>query len=539
MKSLKIISGILFVASLAALVLVGYLIVTGFPAPEWLSFIKMKSLRKPAQIFLALFLASILIHPDRASKMKRLGGALSHPASVWVLTGVYALIFLWHEIAEYLSVEINFLPFSFYDYMLYYFPQGKFHFTGFLHGFYHINNAMFLLAPLWHFYQNSFLLILVYPLILAGAGVPLYFLARRYFEHSAVPFVAVFTYLNYRYLQNVLDMNFTVEGFYPLFLFSLILFAAGQKWFWYGIFLLLTLSVKEDAPFYLAVFGFLLLWMRGKRIAGLLTIASSAAYFIFIQHFLVVWTGSDIFKGSAENFAKYGSSPFQILGYFALHIPEILKEFLGTKEAWKTLSKAFGSLMLLPVLSPYAIGGLAALFPCFVRGGESFLNLQFQYSAPFIGFVFPALVDGLRRVWKRVAVIPQWREPLFAIILILLVFLNCGNLRIPRIEKDDLKTIALAKSIPVDAVLVTHGHLLPYIGYRKENFFFQAPLEDKEHPHALKPVYDHADYYLMARGINLYPMNEDFFENKLKELKSRSDLELIQDDGVRYLFKKK
>jgi len=302
-------SFILGIASLGMLGLIVYLIVVGFPAPEWLSEFHLKSIRKPFQACILLFLFSILLHPQWIDKLKQLKSILSHRAAIWVLLVVYALLFLWHEIAEYYSIEINFIPFGFYDYMLYYFFHGKIHFTGLLHGFYHINNAMFLLAPFWIMLQSSFLLIIAHPLILVSAGIPLYALANRFFNRSHVPFLVVFVYLNYRYLQNVLDMNFSVESFYPLFFFSLIYFSAVKKWFWYAVFLLLSLSIKEDAFFYLSAVGFLMLFMGGKRIAGLLTLIISCGYFYWVQNYLVVWTGSDIFDAVSKNFSQYGSTP--------------------------------------------------------------------------------------------------------------------------------------------------------------------------------------------------------------------------------------
>ncbi len=535
----KFLSYLLLAASAAALVLIGYLLVSGFPAPEWLSFVKLKDIRKPFQLFFALFLLSMIVHPDWRQKFSRLNSALATQTAFWLLISLYLILFAWHEIAEFLAIQINFIPFGFYDYMLYYFFHGQWHYTGLLHGFYHINNAMLLLAPIWKYFQSPLLLVFSYPVILVSAAIPLYYLARRFFSGSALPFVVVFSYLNYRYLENMLEMNFTVEGFYPLFLFALIYFAVAQKWVWYGLFLLLTLSVKEDAPFYLAAFGFLLLWMREKRIAGAVTIIAAVGYYFFIRHFLVAWTGSDIFSGTFANFKQYGSNLFEIAGYFLLNLPHVFMDLLGNKDVIKTLTKSFGHLLFLPVFSPWTLAALAALFPLFVRGGESFVNLQFQYAGPFIGFLFPALVDGLRRIWGRLIVFPKAREVIFAGILIALVFLNGGNFRIPHFDDEELKTIAFAVTIPEDSVLVTHGHLLPYVGYRKYNFYFMEPMEDASRHHPDRPVYENADYYYLARNVNPYPMDAGFLDKKLAELKARSDYDLVEDDGTRYVFKRK
>ncbi len=538
MKLLKIISWALFAASLAALAFCVYLLVIGFPVPDWVNEItKMKDIRKPFQLFLVLFLAAILIHPKRMKKLNCLNGILSTQKAFWALAAVYTLLFSWHEIAEYLAIEINFIPFGFYDTMLYYIGQGKIHFTGYLHGFYHINNGMFLLWPVWQIFQSSLVLIFAYPVILVSAAIPLYYLARRYFSGSALPLVIAFCYLNYRYLQNMIEMNFTVESFYPVFILSAVYFAVTQKWIGYGLFVLLTLSVKEDAPFYMIAFGVILLFMRGKRWAGAATIAASAAYFYWIHEILVAWTGSDIFVRDAKNFREYGATPFEVIKHFVFNLPDVIRDFLGTKEARKTLIKAFGHLLFLPVLSPFAVPSLAALFPLFMQGGASFTGLQFQYAAPFIGFIFAALVDALRRLKNWTDRIPKIQGFVIAGLAVTLVFLNGGNFKIPRVDAEDLKTIAMAKSVPAEALFVTHGHLLPYIGYREKNYYFQQPYEKPDNPEHTS--YANADYYLLARGVNLFPMDEGWFEAKLAELKARPDYELVQDDGVRYLFRKK
>ncbi len=533
----RVLSGFSLYLSLAFLLLAAYLAVVGFPAPEWLNFVHLKNCRKPFEFFLLFYLLSIFIHPNRAQKWEGLKTFLSGKAAFVGLLLLYFILFLWHEIAEYLAMEINFIPFGFYDYMLYYFPQGKINYTGFLHGFYHINNVLYLLMPVWLLFQSSLVLIVAYPLLIVLAGVPLYALAKHYFQKSFIPILIVFLFFNFRYLQNMLHMNFTVEIFYPLFFFSLVYFAVSVRWFWYFLFLFLSLSIKEDAPFYLCSFGFLMLFMKGKRIPGLLTIVLSGAYFYWINHVFVVWTDSDIFTAVSRNFKEYGSSSFDILKYGATHIPEMVQQFLGTEDAWKTLSKALRRFLFIPLLSPWFLAALGALFPLFVRGGENFLQLRFQYAAPFIGFLFPAFIDGLRRFAGWLDKRQFSKENVLSVLLIILLFMNGGNYRVPSWDVEDVKTIRMAREIPEGKTVVTHGHLLPYIGYRDPNFFFQEPLEAETHP--LHSVYENADVYLIAKNVNPYPMSEGFVEKKIGKFMDREDYVLEYEDGVRYLFVKK
>ena len=106
-----------------------YAIMTGFPPEIAGHVIKLKNLKTPFLLLIILIAAGLWVCPaDSKSRILKFRSAMedfaARPSSIWILFGFAAALFTWQQITEFLACEINFLPFSFYDYMLYYFFQG-------------------------------------------------------------------------------------------------------------------------------------------------------------------------------------------------------------------------------------------------------------------------------------------------------------------------------------------------------------------------------------------------------------------------------
>ncbi len=479
---LLFVNRMLLLALLLDLLFMGYCILTGFPPRLAGHALKLKNLRTPFVLSMVFFSGWLALRPEGGRKslldFKRAAeGFAAKPYSVWVVFGVAALLFTWQQVSEYLAVEINFLPFSFFDYMLYYYFHGHIHFTGLLHNYYHVNNILFLFAPFWKIFQSPWLLVLSHGVIGALSVFPLYIFAKEKFRESLPALFTAILYLNYRYLQNVLQMNFCPEIFYPLFIFWTVASAIKGQWFFYYLALGLGLLVKEDSFLYFSAVGVWVLFLSpktGKRTAifhGALTVLMAVAYSIFTTRVFMPWTGNTLLKGDLSNFGSRSESE-----------PEIL-----------------------------------------------------AYAGPVIPFVFIAFVSGVSRLMVKLP--SKRREWVLWGVMLLLLGLNGGNYRTEKVTAETLASIRWAKKVPPDTNLVTHGHLLPYVGYRKQNYFFAGPFELPSHRAHLK--YVSADYYLIDRTVNPYPMDSAYFDAKIQSLKDSPGYELVLQDSKRFLFRRK
>ena len=466
------------------------------------------------------------------------------PRALWILFGLGAVLFTWQQITEYLALEINFLPFSFYDYMLYYYFHGKIHYTGLLHTYYHVNNILFLLAPLWKIFQSPLLLILIYGPLAALAVFPLYAIAKERFKEALPALFTAFLYLNYRYLQNVLQMNFSVEIFYPLFIFWALAAALKSQWGFYYLALILGLSVKEDSFLYFSAIGLLVMLLPKKetggaaRIHGAVTLLLSGLYYLFITRLFMPWTGNTLLSQDFNNFQGHGVSEGEIIKNLMKEPGRILFIFFGAREKLRTYLNLFSRLLFLPFFSPSAVLILAPIFPLFMHqtGRDTdFIDLRFHYAAAVIPFVFIAFTFGFSNLLSKLK--GKKREGLLWGLMILLLLLNGGNYRTEKVTAQTLKSIHWARNIPQGKNLVTHGHLLPYVGYRDYNYYFATPFELSYHP--AHQAYTNADYYLIDKVVNPYPMDKNFVETKIQSLKENPRYELVLEDSVRFLFRRK
>ncbi len=543
---------IVVLAALLDLLFMFYCVMTGFPPSLAGHSIRLKNLNVPFIFFMAMTGAAIALYPGEGHTRERFSAfrrkaveAASNPASLWIVFGLACLLLTWQQITEYLAVDINFLPFSFYDYMLYYYFHGKIHYTGLLHTYYHANNILFLLAPLWRIFQSPWVLILSYGPIAALAALPLYAFARERFRD---PLPALFTavlYFNYRYLQNVMRMNFSVEIFYPLFIFSAVAAAHKSKWTLYYPAVFLGLCVKEDSFLYFMAIGLLTAFLKpkaGTRVPnwahGIMTIVLSISYYLALTHLFIPWTGNDILHRDFNNFKGFGNSQQAVILNLLTHPHLLFDIFFGDPEKIKTYWNLLFRLGFMPLLTPAGFLIFAPLFPLFLHltGDDvNFFNLRFHYAAAVLPFVFIAFVFGFSNLLSRLS--GKAREFTLWGIMIALLAINGGHFRTEKITKDSLKSIHWAQNIPAGKNLVTHGHLLPYVGYRKYNYYFAVPFELETHPYH-KPFME-ADYYLLDTTVNPYPMDPSYVETKIQTLRQDSRYELVLEDSKRFLFRRK
>ena len=517
-------------------------LVYGFPLPFLAkSLLRVKSLRKLFELFFGSLVLGILCHPDRRrilSSLKEKTGRLTRSKwAIWGMTGVYFLLFFWQQVTKYLALEMNFIPFLFYDYMLWFFDQGKFCYTGLLHGYYHVNLILLFLYPLWKAAPGPWVLHVISPLVVSLSAVPLYGWVREKFQNALLGFGVAFLYLNFRYVQNLLHANFVVEVFYPLFIFSAIYFAFKKREWLYYFSILLGLTVKEDSAIYFGALGAFFLFSPADRKRGGITLLLSMAYLVFIFNVFIPWSGSNILKGDVENYPGQGSTLGEIVKNVLGHPWYFIRELFWPLEKLRTLFKLTSKLLFFPLLSPWFVLVLVSIYPTFFQStgrGDLFFQLSFYYVAAVLPFLFLAFADGWQRIQKKSF---MRKSPALGWgILTVLVFLNAMNLRPIHFTKEDLKSIQLAKSLPRESVVVTQGHLLPYVGYRRWNFYLSRQYELRKDT---QEAYLNPDYYLFDLQANSYPLSQEELSQKVEEVKKDSRFRLTYNDPRHFLFQRK
>jgi hypothetical protein len=269
-----------------------------------------------------------------------------------------------------------------------------------------------------------------------------------------------------------------------------------------------------------------------------MTIILSFIYFAFLIKVFIPLTGNTILKGDLENFAGHGDSLEGITASFITDPGLIFTTFFGSAAKLRTYFNIFSRLLFLPFFSPsvlLVLAPLAPLFAHFTGGDENFIDLRFHYAAAVIPFLFIALIFGFSNLSNRFG--GKRKEILSWSFCLALLLVNGGSYLTQCFTVNHLESIQWAQRVPASANLVTHGHLLPYGGYRAYNYYFGLPWENPEHPY-FRP-YHEADYYLFDFHVNSYPVDQEYLNQKLGELMRNADYELIRKGEKRFLFKRK
>lgn len=534
----------LWAAAACLLAGMAWMIVSGFPVELHAIDMRFKNLRKPYHLFLVFSVLGILLHPYLKEVWARLSSFASRMltgwAAVWALFVFFAVIFVWQQISEYLAIKINFIPFIFYEYMLYYFDHyGMFNYTHILHNFYHLNNILLLLHPLWRIWQNPVFFVAAEGVLGALAVFPVVGIARiRFGKESLIPFGIGFIYLNYRFLYHLLEMNFGIEIFYPLIFLSLFWAFCAERWMLYYLFLFLAFLIKEDVFLYAAGFGCCALFWKGRRAHGLLTVVLSAVFALLVTKWFVPLTGNTILRGSVANFKAYGADGGSLLKTFIEHPFLIFNIMFGDPRKIETMFSLIYPLLFLPLFTPVAVMTALPLLPVFMHltgRDDDFYNLHFHYAGAVIPFVFFAFICGFSNLYHRIKNL-RFGKTVLAVLMLALLFINGGSYRSSRYDGGNLESIKWAKAVPPGNV-VTHGHLMPYIGHRHFNYYFAQPWELMQNPYYR--YYHNADYYLFDYSVNPYPMDEEYLRNFQVKIQARVEYELIRTDGIRFFFKRK
>ncbi len=342
-----------------------------------------------------------------AAGLRRLPPATRHPALLVGLAALgYVLYFGYHTIVQHrngyshsfdLGLEANALwnvvhggpflkssPFSG--------PEGS------LVG-YHAIFFAYALAPLYALHPDPETLLAIQAALVGAAALPLFLWGRAHVGEPAAALVAV-CYLLYPPLHgaNLYDFHYLTVA--PFFLWLTLwaldtrrdrLAAAGA---------LCCLLLREDVAASLAVLGLYFLLSGRRPVAGVLVTAASAAYFVAIKFlvmpaaqpdpsFLYAWAGllpagERSFSGVLKTIV---GNPVYTAGTL-LTLPKLVYVLqLLVPLAFLPLRRPIGLLFLLPGL----------FFTLLSTGYPPFVQISFQYTSHWTGFLFPALVLALCR----------------------------------------------------------------------------------------------------------------------------------------------
>ncbi len=261
----------------------------------------------------------------------------------------------------------------------------------------HVQLIFLLLAPLFGIWANVKVLLLIQALLLSLGAIPIYRIARRKLPGDWLALLFALAYLLFPLIGFVNRFDFHPLVFtIPFFLLAYDLLETDHP-LWASLFILLSLSLREEVGFTVFAFGLYVAIFMKRRTVGFTWAAAGLAWsliaiFIIIPHFR---------GGTSDTLGRYawlGSMPPEMLQTM-ISQPRHVLDHLLVDYRWQLPLKLLLPLGFLSLLSPAPLlVGLPALAYNMLSETPSQSSIYFQYLAPVVPFVFIAAIQGARRL---------------------------------------------------------------------------------------------------------------------------------------------
>lgn len=363
----------------------------------------------------------------------------------------------------------------------------------------------FLIAPFYAISQRAETLLIIQALLMGGAAIPLYLLARRFVSTSVAVLIA-YVYLLYPGLHGAALYDFHYLPLGPFFLWFVLYFVERHKWFWVVIFALIACSVREDVAFALGVLGGMWLLAGRRPIAALGIMALGVGYFLVMKGVVMsrALGGGDSFVHQYKLLVPEGDQKFSGVVKTILSNPLYTLSLVLEKQKLVYFLQILLPLAFFPLRRP--IGFWAAtpglLFTLFSTEYAPLLMISFQYTTYWSAQLFPVLLLNLRWMDTRVRAgfsPPAWRWSWLAAIAMGLfttsyqygallqnntVIGGFGRYHFGIDEGDLLRRKNLGKvlaMVPPNAKVVSAENIVPQIANRADSYTLRMGVYDADY----------------------------------------------------------
>jgi len=269
----------------------------------------------------------------------------------------------------------------------------------------HAEFFAYVLLPFYAIRPNGGTLLIIQSAILGSAAIPLYKLARRHIDAWPACLLSL-SYLIYPALhgENLFEFHFLPLG--PFLLWWAWYFLERRRDAWAALFVIFTLSCREDVSAWIAVLGAYFLFTGRRPKAGLLLAIVGTAYCFILKFKAMPYVGGgESFTDIYKDLLPSGSKSFGAVVATLLGNPGYTAYTLAKMNKLIYMLQILLPMAFLPFRRPIwlilAVPGF--FFTVLSTRYGPLVSINFQYSAHWIAFFFPGIAIGLEWMGKRAA----------------------------------------------------------------------------------------------------------------------------------------
>lgn len=270
----------------------------------------------------------------------------------------------------------------------------------------HVEPILLPVSLVYFVWSDPRALLLLQTLAIGLGAWPLYLLARRRWTREPVGTVAALAfaliYLLFPALQSANYFDFHAVALAPTFFLFALYFLETERWGAFGLFALLTMSCKEDAPLLVLMLGLYALVVRRRPWVGLATMAASLAWFGLAVGWIMPHFDTRGVSPLANRYAYLGDGPLEMAQTMVTR-PGLVLERLATGENLAYLRDLLLPTAFLALLAPQVLMLALPSLAVNLLSTDGFMHQLegFHYGAPLAPIVVAAAAYGVGWLSRR------------------------------------------------------------------------------------------------------------------------------------------
>ncbi len=383
---------------------------------------------------------------------------------------------------------------------------------------------LFVFVPLYKLFEGPFLLFILQSGLIALGAIPLYLLAVMKLKNKIAGLVFAAAYLLYPSLQYVTLFDFHPVALAIPFLLFMVYFLEKKNYKLYFVFMLLSLSCRDDVALVVLFFSLYLIFVRKMRTIGVATLVISIIWFVIAFSVIRPAFGGTVVTLD-DRYETFGTTFGEIV-YSAITKPGLTFSTIFTAEKIRYMLNLLSPAMFLPLLSPAVLlVTVPSLMQNLLSSKVHTFSSQFHYDSLIIPFLFIAAVYGLHNLMLFLSKKKELKKNIKTILAIILVALLLKSVLAfyvssPIGPNASLKNKFIVtehhrigneilEDIPEDASILTTTSIMPHVAHRKDAFIFNRGAEGQYVLFDITKPFPYSDEQLKQKIIS-YVRQDDY-----------------------------
>jgi uncharacterized membrane protein len=370
----------------------------------------------------------------------------------------------------------------------------------------HVEPILLPISLLYFVWSDPRTLLLLQTVVIALGAWPLYLLAKRQIGRwtdermaSILALTLALAYLLFPALQSANVFDFHAVALAPTFFLFALYFLETERWGWFAVFSVLTMSCKEDMPLLVVMLGLYALAVHRNWRVGLPAVAVSGAWFLAAVGWIMPRFDTQAVSPFSNRYAYLGDGPVEMAVTLVTR-PGLVLGHLLTAENLAYLRDWLAPGAFVSLLAPQVLVLAVPTLAINLLSTEGTMHQLegFHYGALLAPVAVVATAYGAAWLMRRLPGFRQLPLILAAAVLAATLLYHYGHGYTPlaadfrgtwpQVTAHDRLGQEMARSIPAEASLAALPYLNPHASQRRQLYMIDrvenglpAPLHDADY----------------------------------------------------------